>query len=244
MPLARVLEVEVMDTAAEAADYNAMDHSAVNAVFADDLLRALASGGRGFQETQPPDTNLEILDLGTGTALIPIEVCRRTANCRILAVDLAAHMLALAKTNVASAGFADRIELQQIDAKALPFKTGCFDVVVSNSIVHHVPEPMQSLREAVRVTKPSGLLFFRDLLRPDSEATLQRLVQTYAGSENAHSRQMFDDSLHAALSLDEIRGFVTQLGFLAESVQQTTDRHWTWIGKKWGRLPACPTSIA
>ena len=46
------------------------------------------------------------------------------------------------------------------------------------------------------------------------------------------SRQMFDDSLHAALSLEEIRGFVVQLGFPAESVQQTTDRHWTWIGKK------------
>jgi len=223
MPLARVLEVEVMDTAAEAADYNAMDHSAVNAVFAEDLLNALASGG---------DTRLEILDLGTGTALIPIEVCRRTTDCRILAVDLAAHMLALAKTNVVAAGFTDRIELQQIDAKALPFETGRFDVVMSNSIVHHIPEPMHSLREAVRVTKPGGLLFFRDLLRPDSEATLQRLVQTYAGSENAHSRQMFDDSLHAALSLEEIRGFVVQLGFPAESVQQTTDRHWTWIGKK------------
>ena len=91
---------------------------------------------------------------------------------------------------------------------------------------------MHSLREAVRVTKPGGLLFFRDLLRPDSETTLQQLVQTYAGSENAHSRQMFDDSLHAALSLDEIRALVTDLGFPADSVHQTTDRHWTWTGKR------------
>ncbi|MCE9526955.1 MAG: class I SAM-dependent methyltransferase [Planctomycetales bacterium] len=229
MALTRVLEVEVMDTAAEAADYNSMDHSAVNTLFTRDLLYALASGGR-----QPPDiseTPLQVLDLGTGTALIPIELCRRTSQCRVLAVDLATHMLDLARKNVANAGFGNRIQLEQIDAKVLPFADGLFDVVISNSIIHHIPEPMHSLQEAVRVTKPGGLLFFRDLLRPADEATLTLLVQTYAGGENAHSRQMFDDSLHAALSLDEIRGLVTQLGFSPESVQQTSDRHWTFVGR-------------
>jgi len=224
MPLARVLEVEVMDTAAEAEDYNAMDHSAVNARFAEDLLATGVFSGR----------EVNVLDLGTGTALIPIEVCRRVRHCRVLAVDLAAHMLELARKNVAATGLASRIELQQIDAKALPFPQGRFDVVMSNSIIHHIPEPMHSLREAVRVTMSGGLLFFRDLLRPADETMLTRLVQTYAGSENAHSQQMFADSLHAALSLEEIRGLVAQLGFPADSVQQTTDRHWTWIGKKVG----------
>ncbi|MBC7856287.1 MAG: class I SAM-dependent methyltransferase [Pirellulaceae bacterium] len=221
MPLSRILEVEVMDTAAEAADYNAMDHSAVNTLFAQDLEVAGALSGR----------EVSILDLGTGTALIPIELCRRTIHCRVLAVDLAAHMLELARKNVAAAGLADRIELEQIDAKALPFADGRFDVVMSNSIIHHIPEPMHSLQETVRVTKSGGLMFFRDLLRPDDEATLAGLAQTYAGSENAHSRQMFDDSLHAALSLDEIRGLVMQLGFPADSVQPTSDRHWTFVGR-------------
>ncbi len=46
MPLSRNLEVEVMDTAAEAEDYNSMDHSEVNALFAQDLLNAMANGGR------------------------------------------------------------------------------------------------------------------------------------------------------------------------------------------------------
>src|SRR3954464_3149507 len=135
MPLARVLEVEVMDTAAEAEDYNAMDHSAVNARFAEDLLAAGAVS----------DREVNVLDLGTGTALIPIEVCRRIPHCRVLAVDLAAHMLELARKNVAAARCAPRIQLQQIDAKALPFSDGRFDVVMSNSIIHHIPEPMHSL---------------------------------------------------------------------------------------------------
>ena len=43
MSLPRILETEVMDTPQEALDYNTMDHSAVNRVFVDDLLAALAS---------------------------------------------------------------------------------------------------------------------------------------------------------------------------------------------------------
>jgi ubiquinone/menaquinone biosynthesis C-methylase UbiE len=110
----------------------------------------------------------------------------------------------------------------------MPFKDGMFDVVMSNSIVHHIPEPIHALREAVRVTREGGLLFIRDLLRPNSEEQLNYFVDTYAAGANDHQRQMFADSLHAALSLDEIRSLVGSLGFAADSVQPTSDRHWTW----------------
>ncbi len=72
----------------------------------------------------------------------------------------------------------------------------------------------------------------RDLLRPADDETVKQLVQTYAGEENAHSRQMFDDSLRAALSLEEIRKLVSQLDFDPGSVQVTSDRHWTWAAVK------------
>jgi hypothetical protein len=79
-----------------------------------------------------------------------------------------------------------------------------------------------------RVAPAGGLLFVRDLLRPDDEATLRRLVETYAGGANAHQQKMFADSLHAALTLAEIREHVAALGFDPATVRQTTDRHWTW----------------
>jgi ubiquinone/menaquinone biosynthesis C-methylase UbiE len=175
---------------------------------------------------------LDVLDLGTGTAQIPIELCRRCAQCRVMACDAAAHMLEQARYNLAAVDFHDRIELRQLDAKALPFHETQFDVVVSNSIVHHIPEPIAVLREASRVDRPGGLLFFRDLLRPDNKGELDRLVATYAADSNDHQRQMFADSLHAALTLDEVRGLVAALGFSPEGVQQTSDRHWTWVAVK------------
>jgi ubiquinone/menaquinone biosynthesis C-methylase UbiE len=230
-----------MDTAEEAADYDAMDHSEVNRRFVDDLIAALKNSEFRIQnsETQQAtddpsafcilNSALDVLDLGTGTALIPIQLCKSFPDCRIMAADAAVSMLELARYNVEVNSLTERIELAHIDAKRLPFGDAMFDVVMSNSIIHHIPEPIGVLREAVRVTKPGGLLFFRDLLRPISEAELTNLVATYTGSENANSQRMFAESLHAALSLGEIRNLLSSLNFNFDTVQQTTDRHWTWI---------------
>jgi ubiquinone/menaquinone biosynthesis C-methylase UbiE len=217
--LQRILEPEVMDSESEARDYDSMDHREVNARFVVDLL------------AHRPDVS-EVLDLGTGTAQIPIELCRVEPRARVLAVDLAEWMLALGRENVARMGYAHRICLERVDAKGLPYAAGRFSAVISNSIIHHIPDPRAVLAEMVRVTAPGGLIFVRDLLRPEDQATLTHLVQTYAGDANAHQRQMFDDSLHAALSLDEIRGLVAEVGYLPQSVQQTTDRHWTWVARR------------
>jgi ubiquinone/menaquinone biosynthesis C-methylase UbiE len=213
--LFRILEPEVMDSPEEALDYDTMDHSTVNRMFVNDLLATRPMPG-------------DVLDLGTGTALIPIELCRREETCRVMAADAAVSMLQLARNNVESAGLIGRIQVSQIDAKQLPYAEAMFDTVMSNSIVHHIPEPLTVLREAVRVTKPAGLLFFHDLLRPTDETTLNHLVETYAAGANDHQRQMFADSLHAALSLEEVRDLVASLGFAPETVRATSDRHWTW----------------
>jgi hypothetical protein len=84
----------------------------------------------------------------------------------------------------------------------------------------------------VRVLRCGGLLFVRDLLRPESPAEVAHFVATYAGGENAHSQQLFRDSLHAALSLSEVREFVMEFGIAAAAVQQSSDRHWTLAWRK------------
>jgi ubiquinone/menaquinone biosynthesis C-methylase UbiE len=213
--LPRVLEPEVMDSAEEARDYNTIDHSQVNRVFVADFLAVWDGQG-------------PILDVGTGTALIPIELCRQAPKAQIVAIDLAEHMLQVGRENVRKAGFAERIRLERQDAKHLTYPTHSFAAVISNSIVHHIPEPAAVLAEIVRVVRPGGLLFIRDLLRPSSEESLRHIVNMHAADHNPHQRKMFDDSLRAALSLDEIRSLVADLGFDPATVQQTTDRHWTW----------------
>jgi ubiquinone/menaquinone biosynthesis C-methylase UbiE len=219
MSLARILEPEVMDSETEARDYDEMDHREVNQRFVDDFLAFCP---------QPSD----VLDLGCGTAQIPIVLAKATQGCRIMAVDAAVAMLDIARFNVEVAGVAARIQLAHEDAKKLRFSSEMFGAVVSNSIIHHIPEPAGVLAEAVRVTTKGGAFFFRDLLRPDDTKTLESLVQQYAGEANASQQKMFADSLHAALSLEEIRAMVAALGFDPASVQATSDRHWTWAAIK------------
>lgn len=215
----RVLEPEVMDSADEAVDYNSMDHSEVNRRFVADLLAT------------DPDLN-DVLDVGTGTALIPIELYRQSPAALVTAVDAAAHMLQLGRDNVEQAGLSERVSLAIVDARRLPYADGRFSAVISNSIVHHIPDPFEVMQEAVRVCASQGTIFFRDLLRPDDLPMLRHLVDTYAAGANVHQRQMFADSLHAALTLEEIRNFVSQLGFNADSVTATSDRHWTWRSRR------------
>ena len=223
--LARVLEPEAMDSPDEARDYDTMDHGEVNRRFVTEFLAASAHA------TLPLD--VEVLDLGTGTAQIPIELCRQNPEARVLAVDLAEHMLRLAADNVARHGLQERIRLERVDAKRLPYADGRFAAVMSNSIVHHIPAPGDVLAEALRVLqKPGGLLFVRDLARPHDDADVARLVNLYAADCNAHQRALFEASLRAALSLWEIRSLVGQLGCDPASVQATSDRHWMWIWKR------------
>lgn len=232
--LPRVLEPEVMDTPEEARDYDAMDHSEVNRRFVEDFLAAVGASGAEIARTDDAGhaaTNqglAEALDLGTGTAQIPIELCRRSSDWRVWAIDLAPNMLYLARANVEVASLSSRIRLDLVDAKRLPYQDDRFAAVISNSIVHHIPEPRFALAEAVRVVRPQGWIFIRDLLRPADDAAVRHLVETYAGQANPHQRKMFDDSLRAALSLDEIRDLVRDLGFSADTVRATSDRHWTW----------------
>jgi len=217
--LARVLETEAMDTLEEALDYDAMGHDEVNRVFVADLLAAAPGEG-------------EILDLGTGTALIPIELCRQWPAARVAAIDLSENMLAVARQNARRAGLSGRIRLQRVDGKRLPYRDGQFATVMSNSIVHHIPDPREVLAEAWRVAAPGGLLFFRDLFRPDSSAALRRIADLYTAGANPHQRKMYEDSLGAALSVAEVRALVADLGAPPQSVQATSDRHWTWTARK------------
>lgn len=210
----RILEPEVMDTEAEAQEYDAMDFLAVNSAFAQDAI-AIA-----------PEV-ATVLDSGTGTARIPILIAQQRPQWQITAIDLADSMLALAHRNVRQAGLGDRIQLEKVDSKQLPYADNSFDVVMSNSIVHHLPDPLPYLRELKRVLRPQGGIFLRDLARPDSEAEVDRLVAAIGPEYNAHQAQLFRESLFAAFTIPEVEAMLAEAGLEDVRVYASSDRHWT-----------------
>jgi SAM-dependent methyltransferase len=240
--LPRTLEPELMDSREDAWDYDSMDHAEVNRRFVEDLLAELVpSSTNSSYSVQPsPDSEgdgdggdrLLVLDIGTGTAQIPILLCQMADDVRVIAADAAVSMLDLARLNIEIAGLREQIQLDHSDAKQTAYRDCMFDAVISNSIVHHIPDPRAAFREAVRVTKLGGLLFFRDLKRPADEDEVERLVETYAAGCNKHQQSLFRDSLHAALTLEEIGALVAELGYAPDTVEVTSDRHWTWCARR------------
>jgi ubiquinone/menaquinone biosynthesis C-methylase UbiE len=222
----RVLEPEAMDTPEEVLQYDRMDHSEVNARFVAD-----------FVSVHGPCRGGEILDVGTGTARIPIELANALPTARILALDLAPNMLERAAVNIAQAGLTHRIRCLCGDVKELGglLADALFEGVISNTIIHHIPDPASALRAMKNRVAPGGTLMVRDLARPESQEEVSRLVGLYAGNETPEARGLFEASLNAALTLPEIRSLVQdRLGLEPETARMTSDRHWTIYWKRPG----------
>ena len=219
MPLPRTLEPSPSDPQLESADYHAMDHSRVNSAFVDDLIAGGKVGPR-------------VIDLGCGPAMIPIALCQRDPTVMVMGVDAEVGMLEIAKLEVDLAGLLDRVTLRHADASAMDdFEEQMAETVISNSLIHHLEQPKSGLATCQRLLCEGGRLFIRDLARPESEQQVERLVSMHAGEEPPAAQQLFRQSLHAAITIDEARALLGGLGIDARHVQMTSDRHWTidWV---------------
>lgn len=225
----RIPEPEVMGDAAEADEYDRMDHSLVNLAFVEEFRSAC---GDVFLR--------DILDVGTGTALIPLVVVNSTSDVRVAAVDRSLAMLERAAVNISASKTDESILLAACDSRRLPFADATFDAVMSNSLVHHLNDDSStgvesisaSLQEMYRVVKPNGVVFVRDLCRPTSVDRLESIVGRYAGNETATAQQLFRQSLHAALTVEELAELTLKLSFNSCSVEASSDRHWTMLARR------------
>ena len=190
--LPRVLEPEAMDTVEEAREYDAMDHAAVNGRFVADFLAAHGRCRGG-----------EILDVGTGPGQIRDRALPRRPGGTGVRRRPGGGDARPGAANVAQAGLTARIQCVQGDAKVLPWPDGRFEAVISNTIVHHIPDPLPALAEMSRLVAPGGTLFVRDLARPATSEEVAALVATYAGGESPSAQGLFAASLHAALTVPE-----------------------------------------
>jgi hypothetical protein len=121
--IGRVLEPEAMDTAEEAHEYDLMDHRAVNARFVTDVLDYMVRLG-------PSDLRgLFVVDVGTGTARIPIEFCRAQPAGRRPSI-LRARCCVRRQRECVVWGLTTRLALQLARVTALPFREACSPVVM------------------------------------------------------------------------------------------------------------------
>jgi 2-polyprenyl-3-methyl-5-hydroxy-6-metoxy-1,4-benzoquinol methylase len=221
MPLPREPEPEPMDLPREARAYAEADFAEVNSAFVERLLELLADR-----------RDVSLIDLGTGPADIPVRIARLRPDWQITAVDVSEAMLDIARTAIALAEVGSQVQLVRADAKdpsSLP--AGPFDAVISNSILHHLPDPVAFWQRVGELAAPDAWIFHRDLYRPDSAAAARAIVAAHAGEESELLRQEFHRSLLSAWTPQEIRGQLEAAGLAVLSVETINDRHVDVVGQ-------------
>ena len=214
----RTLEPELMDDPDQALAYAGADFETENQGFVD-----------RFREHFPKFTEGHILDLGCGPGDIPVRFARALPACRITAVDASEPMMKLAGEAVKQAGLADRIilccERFQDISLAEPI-----DAVVSNSLLHHVPNPLQFWYRLRQLVKRDSPVLVMDLLRPDSQEEAQAIVQHYAAQEPEILRRDFFCSLLASFTEDEVAAQLAEMNLSRLVIDVVDDRHWVVSG--------------
>lgn len=101
-----------------------------------------------------------ILDLGSASGAAGRLVRKRFRRAHVVALDLSHTQLVKARNRKAWFG---RSSFVQGNAKALPFASGSFDVVVANQLLPQIPEPRGLFAEVARVLRKGGLFIFATL---------------------------------------------------------------------------------
>lgn len=174
------------------------------------ILRSLPALLDGMPAGRP----LSILDLGTGSADVPVAVSdwlrRRGRPCRIVASDISDEVLA-----VAAATLGDRpdIALSRLDALATGAPAGAFDIVLCSLTLHHLDydDGIRLLREMARVGRVGFIL--NDVARGWAGYAVA-WAASRAATRNPMTRHDMPLSVERAWTPDELRAMLADAGLL------------------------------
>ena len=172
------------------------------------------------------------LDLGCGPADITLRFARTFPDWQVEGVEGATAMLRYGHQAVAQAGLQDRVRLIQAHLPTPQLPQTRYDLVFSNSLLHHLADPMVLWGTVNHWTLPGAPVFVMDLMRPKSREHAQQLVKDYAADEPDVLRQDFCNSLLAAYEPEEVRGQLVQAGLEHLQVRVVSDRHLIVWGKR------------
>jgi len=216
----RIPETELMDEPEQALAYAQADFSEPHNHF-------VALFRERFAGTQP---GRRVLDLGCG----PGDICRRLArgfpDFHIHAVDASESMLALARAETKAQSLERCIEYfpAYLPDTRLPLLS--YDILISNSLLHHLNDPATLWQSLVEYGQPGSLVFVMDLLRPDNREQAVQLLKSYAANEAEVLQKDFFNSLLAAYRPDEVRLQLKQQGLDQLHAEIISDRHFIVSG--------------
>ena len=218
----RLLEPELMIEPEQVSAYANADFDEPHSNFIKMLGSSYNSGG---------DLR-SVLDLGCGPGDVTFKFAAAFPETIIDAVDGSGEMLDFANKILAKKPeLHGRINYHH--SMIQEFRSSQkYDLIFSNSLLHHLPDPMVLWNKIKELSLPETYIFIMDLLRPETIEETVKLKALYVRGEPEVLQKDFYNSLLAAFEIDEVRGQLSQAGLGKLEVQQITDRHIIIFGQK------------
>jgi ubiquinone/menaquinone biosynthesis C-methylase UbiE len=213
-------EPELMDSEAQTLAYAEADFNESNSLFTEWFLAhfsELPAAGR-------------MADLGCGPGDITIRLAQALPGWEVTGLDAGPNMLAHARARLQAEGLAERVRFQQAYLPDPSLPAGAWNAVVSNSLLHHLPNPSVLWESVARLGAPGAAVQVMDLMRPGTEQEARALVDIYAADAPAILREDFHNSLLAAYRPEEVSDQLVQAGLDRLKIQTASDRHWIVSG--------------
>lgn len=143
------------------------------------------------------ERGMRVADVGCGTGFLAQGAAR--AGARVVGVDESGPMLAQACLNLADAAFLP----VQAKAERLPLADASLDVVMANMVLHHAPDPAQTIHEMCRVLRRGGRLVVTDVDRHDHEWLREAHHDVWLGFERPVVRRWLEEAGLTLVSVED-----------------------------------------
>jgi len=215
----RIPEPEVMNDPLQVDAYAAADFNETDQAMVERIATLLQSSGASFK------AQARLLDLGCGPGNITARLAQRWPKCSVLGLDAADRMIAVADDRRRAAGLSREhlryeqalLPIHQADQPA--------DLIVSNSLLHHLHDPQQLWSSLTPLASPHCLVLHRDLRRPDSQASIDRLCRCHVADAPLVLQRDYRASLHASFTLEEVKAQLLLAGLQHLQVVAVEDRY-------------------
>lgn len=221
-----------MEEAAQVRAYAEADFSAGDAAVVERLGALAAEAGVAME-----GPGALLVDLGCGPGNISFRLLERYPAAQVVGVDGAAAMLRVAEQRQVALGASGRritFSCHTLPSTALEQGelAGRCRALVSNSLLHHLHEPVVLWRTVRALAGPGTFLYLRDLRRPASPAAAEALLALHLPEAPAVLQRDYLASIHAAFTPDEVEAQLEQAGLDTLQVAPLEDRYL----EVWGRL--------
>lgn len=129
-----------------------------------------------FEQYQIID-GMRILELGCGEgSMWKTNLEKLPTHISLVLTDFSEGMLLEAKKNLPDSKI---ISYQNVDIQNIPYDNSCFDMVIANMMLYHVPNLERGLKEVRRVLKENGIFYCATYGENGITQYLQELLSDY-----------------------------------------------------------------